>query len=123
MMSKKTIVAIYILAFAIGTLSHTLDLLYQFPPYSGYPLWMRTFWTSLVVIDPIVILLLLNRRSMGALASLGVIVLYVGVNTHMTYQYWNTTFLGNPSLWIQTVFAAFVILTYHRLLDVSSLGS
>ena len=119
MLSNRTIIGIYVLAFAIGTLSHALDLLYQFPPYQGYAMWMRVFWTSLVLVDPIVILLLLQRQRVGALAALGVMVLDVAVNTHMTYSYWNTTFLDNPSLWIQGAFAVFVVLTCRRLRDMS----
>lgn len=78
---------------------------------------MRVFWTSLVVVDPVIIFLLIRKRHAGVWVALVVMVLDVAVNTHMTYNIWNATFIDNPALWLQGAFALFVVLTHRRLLD------
>ncbi|GAA1836940.1 hypothetical protein [Agromyces salentinus] len=44
------------------------------------PTWVRVFWISLTVVDPVVVVLLLVRRRAGIVAGCAVMVVDVAVN-------------------------------------------
>ena len=74
-MAKRIALAVYILCFAIGTVSHALDFwVLGLRPYQGAPVVLETFWSSLVVLDPVAAALLLSGKRRAGLALAAVIM-------------------------------------------------
>lgn len=74
-MSQWIALAVYILCFAIGTVSHALDFLAQgLRPYSWGPPLLEVFWSSLMVLDPAAAALLLSGKRRAGLALAAIIM-------------------------------------------------
>lgn len=74
-MAQRIALAVYILCFAIGTVSHALDFwVLGLRPYQGAPVVLETFWSSLVVLDPVAAALLLSGKRRAGLALAAVIM-------------------------------------------------
>lgn len=66
----------WILGFGIGALVHAWDIVRGGTHvYAAHPWSVRVFWSSLVVIDPLVVLLLMRRQRGGV--ALGVLTIAV----------------------------------------------
>ena len=78
---------IYILCFAIGTLSHALDFMMLGPrPYSWGPPLLEVFWSTLVVLDAMVVILLLaGRLRSGLVLAAGVMLCDVAANAYAAF--------------------------------------
>lgn len=83
-MSQRIALAVYILCFAIGTVSHALDFIALGPrPYSWGPPLLETFWSSLVVLDTAAAaLLLLGKRRAGLALAAIIMVCDVTANSY-----------------------------------------
>jgi len=83
-MARRIALAVYILCFAIGTVSHALDFLALGQrPYSWGPPLLEAFWSSLVVLDPIVAgLLLFGKRRTGLVLAAIIMVCDVAANSY-----------------------------------------
>lgn len=83
-MAQLIALSVYIVCFAIGTISHALDFwTLGLRPYSSAPPVIEAFWSSLVVLDlaAAALLLLGKRRSGLALAAI-IMVCDVAANTY-----------------------------------------
>lgn len=80
------IVMIYTLFFAIGALSHARDFVMNgMRPYNIAPLPIELFWTSLILIDVCVVLILLSRhKRIGCQLALLVMLIDVLINSYAT---------------------------------------
>lgn len=96
-------------AFLGAAANHGHDFLVSgWRPYAGEPPALEAFWTSLVVIDPlVVVLLLLLRRRSGLLAGLAVMVADVAVNA--TVAFTRAGYATSPDLLMQVGFLGFVL--------------
>ncbi len=110
---SRAILILWVIGFLIGTATHILDLVEGgFETYAEFPTALRLFWVSLVVLDPITVVLLLLHRRVGIVLALTVILADIAVN-------WTVfvTVSGNPLFGVvnQTVFAAFLLATTPML--------
>jgi hypothetical protein len=107
----------YIVAFAIGTASHLVDIARGgWLPYRKYSLGLNIFWTTLTFLDPLAIMLLTYRRRAGLCLAVLIITLDVAVNLSVGLSEFNQsgrfTFWG---LYTQGPFGLFVWLTAPML--------
>lgn len=110
---SRAILVVWVIGFLIGTTTHILDLAAGgFETYAEFPTFLRLFWVSLTVLDPITVVLLLLRRRAGVILALGVILADIAVN-------WTVflTISGNPLFGVvnQTAFAVFLLATAPTL--------
>jgi hypothetical protein len=78
----ERILAVYVIAFAVGTVSHVVDLLRGgLVPHKQHPLAFNVFWSSLTLFDPLAIVLLLRRQRAGLVLAGLIMVLDVAVNS------------------------------------------
>ena len=83
-MAQRIALAVYVLCFAIGAVSHALDFIALGPrPYSWGPPLLETFWSSLVVLDPAAAgLLLFGKRRAGLALAAIIMVCDVAANSY-----------------------------------------
>ena len=103
---------VWTLGFLIGTITHTLDLVYLgWLPYEFRPLPWNIYWTSLTFLDPLSALLIWVRERWGILLGTAIMATNIAVNGY-TFALGYDAFLV-PWL-LQCVFAAFVFFTAWR---------
>lgn len=74
-MAQRIALAVYIICFTVGTVSHALDFLaLGLRPYSWGPPLLEAFWSSLVVLDLAVVTLLLRGQRRWGLALAAIIM-------------------------------------------------
>ncbi len=117
----KMVLVSYVLCFLGATYNHVSDILiFGFMPYArwhpGIPWLINLFWTSLVVIDPIAILLLLVNPRLGIRAFLVVIVVDVLVNVTFIISFYGMMRCLKFYTISQIVFLIYVAATF-RLVD------
>lgn len=84
--------------------------------YGGVPVASAAFWTSLTVMDPLAVVLLIGRPNMGVLATAIIIIADVIHNLWITARYATSqrfiaTAVSDPFLLSQVAFLLFVIVT------------
>lgn len=86
-MAQRTTLAVYIVCFAIGTVSHSLDFVALGPrPYEGVPIALEAFWSSLVMLDlAVVTLLLVGQRRWGLALAAIIMVCDVAANSYAAF--------------------------------------
>lgn len=84
---EPIVLAAYIFFFSIGAVTHALDFLrLGWRPYQGPPILLEAFWTSLVVLDlAVVVLLVSGARRAGIVLALAVMVCDVFANNYATF--------------------------------------
>jgi hypothetical protein len=114
------VLGIYVVAFAVGTISHVLDILrWGIRPHNQYHWAFNLFWTSLAVFDPLAIVLLLRRRRAGLLLAGFIMILDVAVNvTAGLDEYLGTGRFLMWGLYTQVPFALFLLATAPSLWNV-----
>ncbi len=114
---RRLIIAVYIIALAIGTWTHVRDIIDGGVfPYRYAPLWLNTYWTALTLFDPLAIMLLCTRLRFGVILTLAIMLTDVAINSYATAAIWKIPFAENIYLLLQAAFLAFVLLTAPRLL-------
>lgn len=110
---RLAIRVVWIAGFLVGTASHVLDLIAGgADTYGQFPTALRVFWSSLTVLDPLTVLLLLLRKRAGIILGLVVILADIAVNWTVLL-----TIGGNPLFGVvnQTLFAVFLLATAPAL--------
>jgi hypothetical protein len=65
---RRAVWSIWIAAFALGTYTHLWWVLYAGSiPHPDAPIWANLYWTSLMVLDPLAILLIVAGRARAAI--------------------------------------------------------
>lgn len=105
---ERTVVAVLVAGFTIGTLTHTLHLVtVGWIVFDHASVWMNLYWTALTALDPLAAVLLLWRRPIGLALGTAIILSDVAINSHALYG------LGLPfgflSLQLQTLFCGFLL--------------
>jgi hypothetical protein len=79
--TARIIIVLYVCAFAVGTVSHVLDIARGgWLPYRQYALALNAFWTALTFLDPLAIAFLVYRRFAGVCLALFIISIDIVVN-------------------------------------------
>jgi hypothetical protein len=114
---QDSVLALYVLAFAVGTTSHFVDILRAgFLPHNRYHWSVNLFWTSLTFLDPLAIVLLLRRARAGILLAGLIMSLDVAVNLAAgVYEYLATGRFLMWGLYTQVPFALFILATAPSL--------
>lgn len=108
-MPVRLVVGVYVAAFAIATAFHVFDLMrWGFLPYRFAPWPANAFWTSLTILDPLVILLLaIGRRRPAILLALAIMLGDVAANAYALFALGYAEFAR--SLPVQAAFLGFVL--------------
>jgi hypothetical protein len=111
------ILAVYVVAFSVGTIAHVADILrWGILPRNQYHWAVNMFWTSLTVFDPLAIVLLLRRQRSGVLLGGLIMVLDVAVNVAAgLHEYFATGRFLMLGLLTQIPFALFLLATAPSL--------
>jgi len=114
---QYSVLALYVLAFAVGTTSHVVDILrWGFFPHNRYHWSLNLFWTSLAFFDPLAIVLLLRRAKAGILLAGLIMFLDVAVNLAAgVHEYLATGRFLMWGLYTQVPFALFILATASSL--------
>lgn len=105
---ERLILAVLVAGFAIGMLTHTLQLVNGgWVVFQAAHTWMNVYWTALTFLDPLAAVLLLRSRRAGLALGLAIMVSDVAVNSYALYG------LGLPfafwALQSQTLFFGFLL--------------
>ena len=74
------VLAVWVAGFSIGTIFHVIELLTQGSAvYGNMPDFVRVFWVSLTIVDPLVVILILLRLRAGIVLGGTVMVADVAV--------------------------------------------
>ena len=113
---QKIIYTIYILSFLIATTTHVRDIILGgFLPYRTMPLWANVYWTSLVIADPLAVILLLLKLKTG-LKMYGVIIVSdVIINLYFTVAEKGIPGIINLFMISQIAFMLFLLFTIKRI--------
>ena len=105
----RLVLMTYIAAFAIGTATH-LNSIFHGWWLPHHPL-LNTYWASLALLDPLVIVLLLRAPRLGLLFALAVMVTDVGVNSAASHLYLDAggQYAVNYFVQLQTAFLGFLL--------------
>lgn len=83
---ERIAVSVLIVGFAIGTATHTLQLLTRgWVVFNAAPMWMNAYWTSLTFFDPLAVVLLLFSRHAGLVLGLAIMSSNVIINSYAFY--------------------------------------
>ncbi|GAA4894011.1 hypothetical protein ACFPM3_07475 [Streptomyces coeruleoprunus] len=65
--ARAVVVAVYCAGLAVGTVTHVSDVVLHGPlPHAAFaPWWVDLYWTSLAVLDPLALVLLVRGRRAG----------------------------------------------------------
>jgi len=104
--SIRLLLIIYIIGFATGTTTHTMELIKGgFLPYTFVPLWKNIYWTSLTFLDLFAIFLILKSIIPALWISNLIIISDIIVNTN-GFQFFN-----GYRLYFQTSFGLYILIT------------
>ncbi len=114
------ITTVYAICFAIGVLSHAKDFaLYGARPYDVAPLPIEVFWSSLILIDALMVVILLSRhKRLGCYIALLVMMADVSINTYALLSL-NIESLAGP-LVLQSIFLGVILGSIGFLTDQHS---
>ncbi|NIJ20615.1 CHASE2 domain-containing sensor protein [Sphingomonas naasensis] len=103
----RAALAVYIVCFGIGAVNHARDFVVGgLRPYRWGPPLLEAFWTSLIVLDSLVIVLLLARRiRLGLSLALAVMIADVAINSYA----WLRLGLVGFNLPLQAAFMGFAL--------------
>ena len=109
----RLIFALYIFGLAYGTRNHIIDICNDgFLGYTYVPLPINIYWTSLTVLDPLAIILLLFSSFSGMLLSVFIMATDIAVNVSVAlYFYFKTGTFTLDRLLLQVAFGIFVFVT------------
>lgn len=82
--------------------------------YGGFPRASATFWTMLVVLDPVAVILLFTRPNAGVAATAAIIIVDVIHNLWIEARYFPPllhALAGAPQVLEQIAFMVFVVIT------------
>ncbi|PWJ47720.1 hypothetical protein SAMN06264364_13523 [Quadrisphaera granulorum] len=88
----RVAVVVLVLLLFYGTAVHVAQLLTaRGQPYPALPAWLRLYFVSLTLLDPLAAVLLLRRHRVGVLLTVGVLVTDAAANTLANYAFDDAT--------------------------------
>ena len=113
----KVIFFLYLIGFAVGTTTHSMDLLQGgFLPYTNAPMWKNIYWTSLTLFDFLAIVLILKSIIPALILSNLIIISDVIINSIGIRLSDLVDYTANYRLIMQVLFCIFVLITTPILL-------
>jgi hypothetical protein len=105
----KVTLAMYAICFLIGTSTHLIAT------WNGW--WLphhpaiNTYWSSLTVLDPLVVVLLLRSPRSGLVLALAIMLSDVAINSIVTYFYLDSSgrYAVDYHVQLQTAFLGYVL--------------
>lgn len=117
---NTAVILFYIIGFTIGTISHSIDILKMgFLGYKFALFLINAFWTSLVFLDPLVIILLFLKFKTSIALAVLVMILDILINLIFGLNTLNYPIL--LGLITQVPFGIFVFFTANDLFRSRSL--
>jgi len=109
----RVIFTIYTIGFLYGTKNHIQDIIRDgLGGYLYVPLPVNIYWTSLTVLDPLVVILLIYFPFWGMSLAIFIMASDITVNSAVTlYYFLQTGMFANGRLGLQIAFGLFVFLT------------
>ena len=121
------ILFVFVLAFAGATYNHVMDLVHEgLFPYTnmwGTPDVFNLFWTSLTILDPLAIALLITNIRAGYVLALCIMLTDVPINLYANVNYWSLDIHKNYFLLMQIAFLVFLLSTTRRIWKFSDNSS
>ena len=115
----SVILLVFVCAFTGSTYNHAVDLVYGgLFPYTnkwGTPEVFNLYWTSLTVLDPLAIAVLIINIRAGYLLALSIMLTDVPINFYANIKYWSLGIHKNFFLLMQIAFLVFLISTTRRI--------
>jgi hypothetical protein len=99
--------AVYAIAFLIGTSTHLIGVLRGW--WMPHHPFLNAYWASLTFLDPLVVFLLIRSPRMGLLVAVAIMVTDVGVNSIATYFNTDGRYEVDYFVQLQTAFLGFVL--------------
>lgn len=110
------IFCVYLIGFSVGTISHTIDIGRSgFLGYTFAPMILNLFWTSLVVIDPLVIFCLFTSFRFAINLAIVVMALDIFINLAFGLFFHHKPVLFG--LMTQIPFGIFVLVTSRLMVQ------
>jgi hypothetical protein len=123
----SVILFVFILAFAGATYNHVMDLVHEgLFPYTnmwGTPDVFNLYWTSLSILDPLAIALLIKDIRAGYVLALCIMLTDVPINLYANVNYWSLEIHKNYFLLMQIAFLVFLLSTTRRIWKLSQNSS
>lgn len=122
--NKKNLllITIYMIGFGIGTISHAMDMVkLGFFGYTFAPFLWNAFWTSLLILDPLVIFLFFFSYKFAVFLAVIIMILDILINLSYGLSSGNQNIL--MGLYTQIPFGCFVFLTAKHLSRYNSITS
>lgn len=108
-MMRKIFLGLLVVCLASGGTTHVIDIVRGgWLPYSGVPLPLNAFWTSLAIVDFAAVFLLWRHLNAGLILTAVIMVADVAINSYATYGL-AIPFKSFAPLQAQTLFLGFVI--------------
>jgi len=106
--SERIILFILSLCLVVGGSTHVIDIvLGGFLPYSGVPIPLNIFWTSLAFFDFAAVFLIWKKRKAGLLLMTAIMLADVIINSYAGY--YMKLFQSFAPLQAQSLFLGFVL--------------
>lgn len=114
---------IFIVAFAVATYNHVNDIVKggMFPYTKGEtPNILNLYWTSLTLLDPLAIFVLVLNIRIGYIVALCIMLTNVPINLYASVNYGLLPFYENYMLLAQFAFLVFLLSTIRRVWRLSN---
>ncbi len=108
-LGRRLVLMTYIAAFGIGTATHLNSILHGWwLPH--HPL-LNAYWTSLALVDPLTIVLLIRAPRVGLILAMFVMLTDVGINSASSYLFFDGAGRYSVGYFVQlqTVFLGFLL--------------
>ncbi len=81
---ERAVLAAYVACFGVGAINHARDFIVAgWRPYRWGPPLLEAFWTSLIALDALTIMLLVSgRRRIGVMLAVAIMALDVAANAY-----------------------------------------
>ena len=113
------ILVVFVLAFAGATYNHIMDIVnggvFPYTEAWGTPVSLNLYWTSLTILDPLAIAVLLMNVRAGYVVALCIMFTDVPINLYANTYYWSLALHKNYDLLMQMAFLIFLLFTVRRV--------
>jgi hypothetical protein len=113
---SRWILWIYAGGFLLGAAKHGYEILRGgLLPYTNAPFAFNLYWTSLLALDLLVVVLVPLRPRWGALLAVAVMISDMVVDLYAAGVFWHQKILTNIGLYGILTFGLFVLITAPRV--------